>query len=100
MEEYLTVKEARDLLKVSEKTIRSWIKQRKLPVFRINRTMRVPRRAIEAYVHYPSPVDKRTTQNRQAIFERLHKLRQRLANRQGVLSNLILEAREELEANG
>lgn len=100
MEEYLTVKETGDLLRVSEKTIRAWIKQRKFPVFRMNRTMRVPRQAIEAYVHYLSPEDKRTTQNRQVAFQRLNKLRQQLANRQGVLSNFILDAREELETNG
>ena len=100
MEEYLTLKEASDLLRVSEKTIRDWIKQRKLPVFQINRTMRIPRQTIEAHVHYSFPSNKRATQNRRVAFGRLSELRQRLANRQGSLSNLILDARKELEANG
>jgi len=47
MDEYWTIQEAADALKVHERTIRRWIAAGRLAALRIARTVRIPRRAVE-----------------------------------------------------
>ncbi len=44
--EFLTVKEASRVLRVSENTIRAWLKEGKLPGVRFGRVFRIPKEAL------------------------------------------------------
>jgi putative molybdopterin biosynthesis protein len=47
MDEFLTVSEIAELLKLNQQTIRNWIDAGKLPAFRIGRRVRVKREDFE-----------------------------------------------------
>jgi excisionase family DNA binding protein len=55
MDELLTVKQVAELLQLHEMTIRRYIKSDKLEAVRIGRNVRVPRRAVEAFLHAENP---------------------------------------------
>ena len=55
MDELLTVKQVAELLQLHEMTIRRYIKSGKLEAVRIGRNVRVPRRAVEAFLHAENP---------------------------------------------
>jgi len=55
MDELLTVKQVAELLQLHEMTIRRYIKNGKLEAVRIGRNVRVPRRAVEAFLHAENP---------------------------------------------
>ena len=46
----LTIHEVADLLKVTEATVRSWIKHKELPAVEFNREDRVARKHLEKFV--------------------------------------------------
>ena len=50
MEKLLTVKEAAEVLSCSEAGIRKWVYQRRLPVVRVGRLVRVRATDLEAFV--------------------------------------------------
>jgi excisionase family DNA binding protein len=50
MEKLLTVKEAAELLGVSEAGIRKWVYQRRLPIVKVGRLVRVRVTDLEAFV--------------------------------------------------
>lgn len=46
-EVYLTIGEASRLLKLSEMTLRRWVRAGEIPALRVRRTVRIPRSALE-----------------------------------------------------
>jgi len=81
MDEYLTIREVRDLLKVSDRTVRRWIERGSLPALKIGRSVRIRRADIDRPVeaHRPLPGAKAQL----AILARARQLRHRLDARHG-----------------
>ena len=76
MDEYLTIREVRDLLKVSDRTVRRWIERGNLPALKIGRSVRIRRADIDrpAEAHSPLP----ETKGQLAVLARARQLRHRL----------------------
>jgi len=47
---YLSIKEIAEILSVSEKTVRRWIKEKQIPTIRILGCIRVPKEALDKFV--------------------------------------------------
>ena len=84
MEEYLTIREVTDLLKVSERTVRRWIGKGDLPAVKIGRSVRIRREDIDKQSWKPSekPIPS-TRQNQLAVLAQARELRQQMAARRG-----------------
>ena len=95
MDEYMTIREVKDLLKVSERTVRRWIGRGELPALKIGRSVRIRREDID--LHFRA-TDGQTIPGRDAQFEVLTKARQfrhKLAARQvGTSGNSVETLRE------
>ncbi len=72
MSAYLTIGEVKDLLKVSERTVRRWISTGELPALKIGRSVRIREEDINSRAQSPS----RTFKNREVQLEVLKKARQ------------------------
>jgi excisionase family DNA binding protein len=50
MHEFLTLEETASLFRVHPRTVYRWVRERKLPAFRIGAAWRIPRKAIDDLV--------------------------------------------------
>lgn len=50
MEPYLTTKQAAELLQVSERTVRSWVADKKIPAVKVGHTLRIPEKQFTLFL--------------------------------------------------
>ena len=82
MGEYLTIREVKDLLHVSERTVRRWIRSGALPALKIGRSVRVRREDIDMPARTPSgpSVDQAA---QLAVLQKARELREKIRKQQG-----------------
>ena len=74
MNTYLSIREVKDLLKVSERTVRRWISAGELPALKIGRSVRI--REEDILLHSSKPAQTNTRQKTQlAILAKARTLR-------------------------
>lgn len=82
MSSYLTIQEVKDLLNVSERTVRRWISSGELPALKMGRSVRIRQEDIHPQTQKPSPKQKnRETQF--AILEKTRQLRKEIQEQHG-----------------
>ena len=82
MGEYLTIREVKDLLQVSERTVRRWITLGALPALKIGRSVRVRREDIDMQTRTPSgpSVDQAA---QLTVLQKARQLRERIQKQHG-----------------
>lgn len=81
MDQYLTIREVGDLLKVSERTVRRWVGAGDLPAVKIGRSVRIRRADIDSRSPEPSGKPSSSAQEGQlAVLARARDLRRKMAD--------------------
>jgi excisionase family DNA binding protein len=55
--EFLTTKDVAGMMKVSERTVKTWLKSGDLPAFKIGNVVRIERKALEKFLEENTKVD-------------------------------------------
>jgi excisionase family DNA binding protein len=95
-DEYLTVKEIADRLKLNQQTVRNWIDQEKLPAVRIGRRVRVRRVDLDRVLAQGATVEVEPEPSVVAPAEAIEQLTQALERARRLLDRLSGARRAEL----
>ena len=95
-DEYLTVKEIADRLKLNQQTLRNWIDQEKLPAVRIGRRVRIRRVDLDRVLAQGATVELEPQPSMVAPAEAIEQLTQSLERARRLLDRLNSARRAEL----
>ena len=86
MSTYLTIQEAKDLLRVSERTVRRWISKGELPAFKMGRSVRIREEDIQNHGQV-SPQARKNRETQLEVLEKARQLRAKIQEQHGTPAN-------------